>query len=626
MKIRIILIALLFAGCNPNTNAQPATENSGSLKDNFIKQEVYISMRDGVKLFTAIYIPKDATINNSYPFLMERTPYGCNPYGSNSFPRRLGPNTDLQKDKYIFVYQDVRGRYKSGGNFEEMTPAIEKKKTKQEVDESSDTYDTVEWLLKNIKGNNGKVGIYGISYPGFYATAALPNAHPAIKAVSPQAPVTDEFMGDDANHNGAFFLLDNFSFINYFGGERNRDSTDYKSAFQTTNYDAYQYFLKLGPLKNSQGEKLYNNKVKIWNEYLQHDTYDDYWKARNIRPHLKNVKPAVLVVGGMFDAEDMFGAQRTYEAIEKGSRGNKSRIILGPWSHGAWSRGEWTKFGQYDFGQNVNTYYRNIETRFFKYYLKDMGTDSLAEATIFFTGLNQWRQFAQWPPANTKAQSLYFEANNKLSYSAKEGSTSDTYTSDPAKPVPYISQVAGFRRNEYLADDQRFASKRADVLSYVTAPLTEDVTLAGRMNADLMVSLESLDNKSGLLDADFVVKIMDVQPDNEVTMDSFNVQTGGLQRMVRSEVFRGKFRNSFEKPEGFVPGKISEVKFDLNDVAHLFRKGHRIMVQIQSSWFPIVDRNPQKFMRIPDAEEKDFQPLKITLHHKGSKITLPVLQ
>jgi uncharacterized protein len=624
MKFKIAILALLFAGCNPNTKAQSATEPTSAIKDNFFKQEVYIPMRDGVKLYTAIYIPKDANTTR-YPFLMERTPYGCAPYGANRFAARLGPNPELQKSKYIFVYQDVRGRYKSGGQFEEMTPAVAKKLAKQ-TDESSDTYDTVEWLLKNITGNNGNVGIYGISYPGFYASAALPNAHPAIKAVSPQAPVTDEFMGDDANHNGAFFLLDNFSFMNYFGGERSADSTDYKSAFRTGSSDAYQYFLKLGPLKNSQAENLYNNKVKIWNEYLQHDTYDAYWKARNIRTALKNVKPAVLVVGGMFDAEDMYGAQKTYEAIEKQSPKNSCKIILGPWSHGAWGRSEWTRFGEYNFSQNVNSFYRKWETNFFNYHLKNSGKDSLLEATIFFTGSNQWKQFEQWPPVSAKQQSYYFEPNNKLSNNAKTNSISDSYISDPAKPIPYINQTTGYRRNEYLVDDQKFASKRPDVLSYVTEPLTEDVTIAGRITADLMVSLESIDgNKSQLLDADFIVKIIDVQPDNEVMTDSFNVKTNGLQRMVRADVFRGKFRNSFEKPEGFVPGKISRVKFDLNEAAHLFRKGHRMMVQIQSSWFPIVDRNTQKFMRIPDAEEKDFQAVKVTLHHTNSKITLPVL-
>ncbi len=609
---------VLFISCQSQTTAQPLPSN---LKNDFTKQEAYIPMRDGVKLFTAIYIPKDASAGTLYPFLMQRTPYGCEPYGLDAFPRRLGPNSQLQKEKYIFVYQDVRGRYKSGGSFEEMTPAIDKKK-KGQTDESSDTYDTVDWLLKNIKNNNGRVGLYGISYPGFYATAALPDAHPALKAVSPQAPVTDEFMGDDANHNGAFFLLDNFSFMNYFGGERSADSTDYDAAFKGKNEEPYQYYLKLGPLKNTQNADLYNHKVKIWNEYLQHDTYDNYWKARNIRTHLKNIKPAVLVVGGMFDAEDMFGAQRTYEAIEKQNPQNKCQIVLGPWSHGAWARGEWTKFGQYNFGKNLNTDYQKWEADFFNFYLKDKGAN-LPEAIVFFTGTNEWRQFAQWPPANTNTQSYYLNTNSQLTM--KQDAGSDTYISDPAKPVSYIAGVAGGRRNEYLADDQKFAAKRSDVLSYTSEPLQENTTIAGRIHATLQVALEAVngDTKT-LLDADFVVKVIDVVPDSGIT-NSADSKTSGLQRLVRAEVFRGKFRNSFEKPEGFVPGKKTTVQFDLNDASHTFLKGHCIMVQVQSSWFPIVDRNPQKFMRIPDAEEKDFQSIKVMLYHEGSKIVLPVL-
>ena len=618
--LSLILSSIILVACTSNTEAQLVPTN---LKADFTKQEVYIPMRDGVKLFTAIYIPKDASNNEQYPFLMQRTPYGCEPYGPNAFPRRLGPNSQLLKEKYIFVYQDVRGRYKSGGSFEEMTPAIDNKK-KGQTDESSDTYDTVDWLLMNIKNNNGRVGLYGISYPGFYATAALPNAHPAIKAVSPQAPVTDEFMGDDANHNGAFFLLDNFSFMNYFGGERSADSTDYDAAFKGKNEEAYQYYLKLGPLKNTQASDLYNHKVKIWNEYLQHDTYDDYWKARNIRTHLKNIKPAVLVVGGMFDAEDMFGAQRTYEAIEKQSPQNDNHIVLGPWSHGAWARGEWTKFGQYNFGRNINLDYQKIETAFFNYHLKNKGTDSLPEATVFFTGTNEWKQFAQWPPTNTATQNYYLNSNNQLT--TKADNSNDTYVSDPTKPVSYIAGTAAGRRNEYLADDQKFATKRSDVLSYISEPLTENTTIAGRIHAALQVALESVsgDTKT-LLDADFVVKVIDVVPDSS-TDNSADIKTSGLQRLVRAEVFRGKFRNSFEKPEGFVPGKKSVVQFDLNDASHTFLKGHRIMVQVQSSWFPIVDRNPQKFMRIPNADEKDFQPVKVTLYHEGSKVSLPILQ
>jgi len=345
------------------------------VKQNFDKVEAMIPMRDGVKLYTAIYIPKDHS--HPYPFLMERTPYSAGPYGDTLYRGSLGPNRTLMHDMYIFVYQDVRGRYMSEGQFQEMTPAIDKK-TKKQTDESSDTWDTVDWLLKNIKNNNGKVGIWGISYPGFYASASLPNAHPAIKAVSPQAPVTDEFIGDDANHNGAFFLLDNFDFDNFFDVKRPVPVKDYGGNIFHVEYpDAYQFFLDLGPLKNSNKPEYFNNQGKIWNEYLAGSTYGDYWQARNIRPHLTNIRPAVLVVGGWFDAEDMFGSLRTYEAIEQQSPHNDNHIIMGPWTHGGWAGGSWTKFGALDFGQNVNDYYHNIETKFFNHYLKDSAMTTL---------------------------------------------------------------------------------------------------------------------------------------------------------------------------------------------------------------------------------------------------------
>src|SRR6185369_1870289 len=371
-----ILLLFSLASFSQNNN------NASFIKENYSKKEVFITMRDGAKLYTAIYTPVDSS--TAYPILMERTPYSCAPYGADKLPGRLGPNTDLMKGKFIMVYQDVRGRYKSEGNFQEMTPAIDNKKTKKDVDESSDTYDTIDWLLKNTK-NNGNVGLYGISYPGFYASASLPDAHPAIKAVSPQAPVTDEFIGDDCNHNGAFFLLDNFDFYNYFDGDKNDAGDNYKPVFTAKpTRDVYQFFLEMASLKNANGSQYFNGRG-IWGQTLVHDTYDDFWKSRNIRPHLKNIKPAVLVVGGLFDAEDMFGAMRTYEAIEKQTPKNNNRIILGPWTHGAWAGASWTKFGSHDFGSNLNEYYKNIETKFFNFYLKNQGDFNLSEATVFET-------------------------------------------------------------------------------------------------------------------------------------------------------------------------------------------------------------------------------------------------
>jgi putative CocE/NonD family hydrolase len=612
MKISLFAIACLLSF------SSGAQNSPDFVKENFTKIDTTITMRDGIKLYTIIYLPKDKS--EKYPFLMERTPYSVSPYGDDNYAETLGPNTDLMKEKYIFVYQDVRGRYMSEGINLEMTPYITNKKSKADVDESSDTYDTIDWLLKNIKNNNGRVGLYGISYPGFYATASLPGAHPAIKAVSPQAPVTDEFIGDDANHNGAFFLLDNFEFMNSFGKERNGLTEDYGSdIFDIKTNALYEFFLNIGPVKNTQSAKYFNHRSYIWNEYLQHDTYDTYWQKRNIRQHLKNISVPVMVVGGWFDAEDLFGALHTFESTKKQNPGNKNYLVMGPWTHGAWSDEVWDKFGTYDYETNINEYYRDsLETKFFNYYLKDKGNFNAPQATLFETGTNQWKHFDQWPPANTTFINYYFESNKGLSTIKKKDKGFDEYVSDPANPVPYTNGAYDHRNNEYMVEDERFAAQRPDVMVYETNVLSDDVTVAGRITADLFVSTTSTD-------ADFIVKVIDVLPENI----SGENNMAGFQRLVRAEVMRGKFRNNYEKPEPFVPGKISEVKMQLNDVLHTFKKGHRIMVQVQSSWFPLVDMNPQKFMRIPDADEKDFQKATIKIYHDKqyqSKIILPILQ
>lgn len=615
-RVRNIVVFLLFSSSLTAQNSDDASY----IRTKYSKKEVYITMRDGIKLFTALYSPNDSA---AYPILMERTPYSCSPYGENNFSKRLGPNSNLMKGKYIFIYQDVRGRYKSEGDFKEMTPAIDDKGSNTDVDESSDTYDTIEWLLRNTK-NNGRVGIYGISYPGFYASASLPDAHPALKAVSPQAPVTDEFIGDDCNHNGAFYLLDNFEFYNYFDGERNTVGDDYKPVFESEPGDLYKFFLNIGTLKNANGPKYFNG-TGVWGQTLQHDTYDSFWQARNIRPHLKNIKPAVLVVGGLFDAEDMFGALRTYEAIEKQTAGNNNRIIVGPWTHGAWAAPSWTKFGSYNFGANLNQYYQEIETKFFNYYLKDDGSFDLPEATVFETGTNQWKQYTNWPPSNATNTPFYFGSHLSLSTNKPtEQNGAAQYINDPNKPVPYTNGIYSQRNNEYLVEDQRFAEKRSGVISFKSDVLTEDVIVTGRIKANLFVSTSGTD-------ADFIVKLIDVLPDNEPDPDPNprNFQMAGFERLVRAEVFRGKFRNSYENPEPFTPGKIESVSFDMNEVAHCFKKGHRIMVQVQSSWFPIVDRNPQKFVKIPEASENDFQAATIRIYFdatNSSNIVLPIMK
>jgi putative CocE/NonD family hydrolase len=606
--MRHIFIISLVVFISSSLSAQQVNEDSAFIADNYTKTEIMIPMRDGVRLFTSIYTPKDE--NEKYPFLIKRTPYSCAPYGEKNFSKwGLGPNRFLMHEKYIFVDQDVRGRYKSEGAFEEMTPAIDNKKSVKDVDESSDAFDTIDWLLKNIKNNNGKVGIYGISYPGFYASASLPDAHPAVKAVSPQAPVTDEFIGDDAYHNGAFYLMDNFDFSVYFLGSRTDSGTKYKPAFDFEIKDAYSFYKEMEPLKNTNGLMYFNKKGKIWNEYLQHNVYDEYWQARNIRTHLKDIKPAVLVVGGWFDAEDLFGSLHTYKAIKDQSPDTHIWLVMGPWKHGEWERKKQNGFPTYHFENQNQFYQEEVETKFFNYYLKGKGDFNRPAATVFNTGTGHWQEYPSWPAPGTSAQQYYLQSGGTML--ASPSSTGyDEYISDPANPVPYTSVTTGGRNSNYTMEDQRFAAARKDVLVYKTDPLTSDITVTGTLKVDLFISTTGTD-------ADFIVKLIDVVPDNE--------PDAGIERLQRAEVFRAKFRNSYEKPEALVPGQPTEIKFDMNDIMHTFKKGHRIMVQVQSSWFPLVDMNPQKFLDISTCDKSDFQKATIRIYHNSS-IILPVMQ
>ena len=579
---------LFLFSCKPKISAS----NEVFIKDNYTKKEYMIAMRDGIKLYTVVYIPNDTATD--YPFLICRTPYSCMPYGSDEYKKRLGPNSLFIKEKYIFVYQDVRGRHNSEGQFQEMTPAIDIKKSNNEIDESSDTYDTVDWLLKNINHNNGNAGLYGISYPGFYATASLPNAHPAIKAVSPQAPVTDEFEGDDANHRGAFFLMDNFSFMNFFDAPRTTPREEDPPINENIKIeDVYDFYLKTGALKNFN-ELYFKGQSKIWNEYLQHNSNDAYWQARNIKPHLVNIKPATLVVGGWFDAEDLFGALNTYKAIETQNPSNKNQLIMGPWTHGSWEDSNWKSFAGIDFGSNTSQYFQQKEFDFFNYYLKGKGNADTTEATIFITGSNEWKTFNQWP-AKTALKQFWLNENHQLLLQKSATNGSDVYISDPANPVPYIDKKSDDRINEYMAADQSFTAKRNDVLYYESQTLDSNMILLGPITANLFASTSGTD-------ADFIVKLIDVLPN-------------GTQQLVRAEVLRGKFRNSWEKPEPFVPNQPTPIHFTLNDIAHNFLKGHKLMVQVQSSWFPLVDRNPQQFMEIPLANDSDFKKATIKIYH-----------
>jgi uncharacterized protein len=605
--------------------------DSAYIRANFIKTEVQIPMRDGIKLFTSVYTPIDAT--QKYPILLKRTPYSCSPYGKDDYTKAF-QNMTLAKSGYIFVTQDVRGKYLSEGDFEDVRPFNPEKSTqkmpngKPAIDEASDTYDTVDWLVKNLASNNGKVGVYGISYPGFYATMSILAGHPAIKAVSPQAPVTDWFIGDDFHHNGALMLMDAFSFYSGFGKPRPVPTTQSSPGFSDwESSDNWDFYLKAGALTN-YSTKYGMSGIPFWNDLMQHPNYDAWWKARNPRPHLQDIKPAVLTVGGLFDAEDCYGAWQVYEAIEKQNPAiHSNRIVMGPWSHGGWARGTGERLGNAVFGQKTSDFYqKEIEYPFFEFYLKDKGKMDLPDAYIFETGSNQWTKYASWPPRNTQKVKYFFQedngliANNVPSNGKNKNTSLHSYTSDPNKPVPYTEDVHLGRTREYMTDDQRFAARRTDVVVYETEILQTPLTVTGEITAELQVILKSKIKTKHLLDADFVVKLIDVYPDTLKGKEN-GVPLAGYQMLVRGEIFRGKYRNSFENPEGFKSGKVENVKFELPDVAHTFLPGHRMMIQVQSSWFPLSDRNPQQFLDIYQAKDADFIPVEVTIL-KGSGVTL----
>ena len=621
MKKLLLLIGVaVWSTC---TFAQPAADTS-YVRSHYTKLETYITMRDGIKLFTSVYLPKDQA--KKYPIILTRTPYTVAPYGANNYKKNLGQNDFLEKEGFIFVYQDVRGRWMSEGDFVDVRPIIDNKTSNKVTDESSDTYDSIDWLIKNLPNNNGKVGIEGISYPGFYSTASLPDAHPALKAVSPQAPVTEWFIGDDFHHNGVLFEMDAFSFIGSFGVPRPKPITpaQFKNAVKFKMADNYKFYLELGALPNIK-KNYYGDSVKFWDHMMAHPNYDSFWKGMNIRPHLKNITPATMTVGGFFDAEDCFGTLHVYDALEKQNpQTHKNMLVMGPWFHGGWERGDGQFFGDQNFGSKTSLYFQeNIELPFFKYYLKDEGDLALPEASIFVSGSNEWKKFNEWPPKNTVEKTLYFQPYGKLSFDAPKATASfDEYVSDPNSPVPYQDGIQARRTREYMLDDQRFAGRRPDVKVYQTDVLTSDITLTGPVLADLLTSTTGTD-------ADYVVKLIDVFPDDypNPVPNPKNITMAGYEMLVRGEIFRGKFRNSFEKPEPFIPGKVTEVKYHLPDVAHTFKKGHRLMIQVQNSWFPLGDRNPQKFMDIYHAKDSDFQKATIRIYHSaqfksGVKVTV----
>jgi putative CocE/NonD family hydrolase len=597
------------------------------VRSTYTKYEYMVPMRDGARLFTAVYTPKDAS--QQYPILITRTPYSVSPYGVDQYPAQLGPSEHFQKEGFIFVYQDARGRYMSEGEFQQVRP-FNASKGPKDIDESTDTYDTIEWLLKNIANNNGRAGMIGISQPGFHVAASIINSHPALKAASPQAPTADYYMGDDVYHNGAFMLGANFGFYSAFV-PRGATPEPPKPAvrFDPGTPDMYEFFLRTAvPLARMNAE-LFGGRAAYWQEIVDHTTYDDFWKKRSVWRFMDGVKCAVLNVGGWFDAEDPVGPLKIYRAVEEKNPGITNMLVMGPWSHGGWSRGTGAALGNLNFGVRTSEYFReNIQFPFFMQYLKDKPA-TLPEAWLFMTGVNEFRRLSEWPPKNLQPTTLYFDVDGGLSAKAPAGQREfDEYVSDPHRPVPYVGYIAAGMTGDYMTEDQRFASRRPDVLVYQTPPLDRDMVIAGPIKVNLHVSTTGTDS-------DFVVKLVDVYPNDYPTpaapagqpVRSDAVKMGGYQQLVRGEPFRGKYRKGFEKPEPFVAGEPTQITYELPDVYHGFRKGHRVMVQVQSSWFPLVDRNPQVFMEIPTAKPSDFKKATQRIYRSGtmpSSITVMV--
>jgi len=619
------VIAIALASLIVGVAVRPVVaQGPDYIRAHYDKREYRIPMRDGAKLFTAVYTPKDKS--QTYPIMLTRTQSGVMPYGEDKFPATLGPGAHFVRSGYIFVAQDVRGRWMSEGEFVVLRPHMANKSGPTDTDESTDAFDTIEWLLKNVAGHNGRVGYQGMSYRGWLAACGAIDAHPALKAVSPQAPVGDTFVGDDWHHNGALFLNHAVFYMPIMGKKRSGLTMVPPARPDYGTPDGYDFFLKLGPLSNVNA-KHFKNEVYYWDEVISHPTYDDYWKAKRLTPHLKNIKPAMLVVGGWFDAEDLYGTLLTYDAIEKQSPTTTNTLVMGPWIHGGWNSGTGANLGPVSFGAATAEYYREkIELPFFEHHLKVKAEAKLPEALVFETGTNMWREYAEWPPRNTEPFELRFHRGGRLTSELDPPEATprmpshdpgyDEYRSDPAKPVPYTDQIAFRLVPEFMAGDQRFAASRPDVLVYETLPLKESVTLVGPLEVKLEVATSGTDS-------DWIVKLIDAYPPDmkDPEPNPTGARLGNYQQLVRGEVMRAKFRESLETPKPVEPNHPTIVKLTLPDINHTFRAGHRIMVQVQSSWFPLVDRNPQTFVDIYQATERDYRPAVQRLYRAPTRIT-----
>ena len=619
LKVLCIVFCFAFAKASIAQSQETILDTTYQVSEHYNKQEVRIKMRDGVHLHTTIYSPKDTS--KSYPMLMQRTPYSSKPYGEGQMRSAIAPNAYLMQEGNIIVYQDVRGRWMSEGKYDNMRAFIPNK-TGTQIDEASDTYDTIEWLVNNVENNNGNVGTWGISYPGFYATYSLLSGHPALKAASPQACIGDFFF-DDFHHNGAY-LLSYWRATAVFGYQKDAPTTESWYDFPELNSDdQFDFFLKTGPLSNL--DKYYDETNEFWTQLKDHPNYDEFWKSRGIIQHLENIEPAVMVVGGLYDAEDLYGPWETYKNIEKRSN-NYNTVVFGPWSHGDWARNKPRQaVGNVYFGDNISDYFqRDIETKFFNHFLKGgdaNGPTGLPEAHVFDSGSKQWNSFEQWPPKKAMPASFFLGKDNALTGSPSSKYDAEKFVSDPANPVPYAEgKKMVFTPRKYMSDDQRFAAQRDDVLVYETPVLDDDLTLVGDIMAKLNVATTGTS-------ADWIVKIIDVYPDDVPNTQETEegVEMAGYHQMVRSEVMRGRFRKSFERPQPFVAGEKDEVFVKLQDILHTFKKGHKLQVQIQSTWFPLIDLNPQTYVdNIFKAKEEDFTKQTHSVFH-SSKIEFNIL-
>ena len=617
----LIFIFTLIISCRKTRKVADAEISKTYVADNYTKKEVDIAMRDGIKLHTTIYSPKDTS--KEYPIIMQRTPYSSQPYGEGKFKEKIAPNIHMMRDGYIVVYQDVRGRWLSEGHYENMRAYNPNKKMDTDIDESSDTYDTIDWLVNNVENNNGNVGIWGISYPGFYSTYAVVDAHPALKAASPQASIADFFF-DDFHHNGAY-LLSYFRATSLFGtprpdGDKPIDTAWYELPNLPTE-DQYQFFLDEGPLKNldryfeyetADTPRMAKEGVTddyFWNELKEHPNYDELWQSRGLIQHLRNVKPTVatMVVAGEFDAEDLYGPLETYKNIEKYNPENYNTLVFGPWDHGGWARrkGQNT-VGNYYFGEGISEFFQeHIEAKFFDHFLKGDGdkNSGLPEAYVFDTGRKDWKTYDTWPPKGVIKKNMYLSTDQELTTEPKT-IEEVKFISDIKKPVPYSEDIKTvFTPRKYMTDDQRFAARRGDVLVFETEVLENDMTLAGDILAKLKVATTGTA-------ADWIVKIIDVHPADEPAYEGMqdHLKMSNYHLMVRSEVLRGRFRNSFADPEPFVANQKTDVNIKLQDVFHTIKKGHKLQVQVQSTWFPLIDLNPQTYVEnIFEADASDFK-------------------